>query len=329
MGVTNFNIFETPVGAVYAHIGAGYLGQSLGYTSGLSIDYAVSNVMGGKLSSNVFLKANCPASYDFASTGWANFGIALSYGRPSSRSSKSKRVSGGGEYLTVIDIISPELKKNLDIATKTLSETLGEQHPITIKVSSMLDSIEAKVRITDNGGIVEYSKIGNPSYDDFFITAARLDGMAIIGKSMITHSIKQLKYFAMSKASDEALQLNIKLLVGDTPPEEWSDEQAISVLRMANEKRKVTSDEKKYFLTTAGLIGIAVLSLGEAIDEAKELIPKGKQLMKNTKSLKYAQIPKATKGIKNSIENLNSVVNNAPKMLEEMKVLLDALKSLS
>jgi hypothetical protein len=336
MGVANFDITET----VYVHVGAGYLGNSLGITAGAKFDYPIPNVgvpsVDGKLSATAFLKANATldggleeSGDQTSSTGWANFGIALSYGRPSSRSSKSKRVSGGGEYLTVLDIISPELKKNLDIATKTLGETLGEQHPITIKVSSMLDSIEAKVRITDNGGIVEYSKIGNPSYDDFFITAARLDGMAIIGKSMITHSIKQLKYFAMSKASDEALQLNIKLLVGDTPPEEWSDEQAISVLRMANEKRKVTSDEKKYFLATAGLIGIAVLSLGEAIDEAKELIPKGEQLMKNTKSLKYTQIPKATKGIKNSLENLNSVVNNAPKMLEEMKVLLDALKSLS
>ena len=88
MGVANFNIVETPAGAVYAHIGAGYLGSSLGITAGAKFDYPIPNVMEGKLSATAFLKANATldGGLDFeteedftSSTGWANFGIALNY----------------------------------------------------------------------------------------------------------------------------------------------------------------------------------------------------------------------------------------------------------
>ena len=88
MGVANFNIVETPAGAVYAHIGAGYLGNSLGITVGAKFNYPIPNVMEGKLSATAFLKANATldGGLDFeteedftSSTGWANFGIALNY----------------------------------------------------------------------------------------------------------------------------------------------------------------------------------------------------------------------------------------------------------
>jgi hypothetical protein len=86
MGVANFDITETPAGAVYAHVGAGLLGGSLGLTAGAKFDYPIPNVMEGKLSATAFLKANATldggneASGDHTtSTGWANFGIALNY----------------------------------------------------------------------------------------------------------------------------------------------------------------------------------------------------------------------------------------------------------
>ena len=90
MGVANFNLVDTPAGAVYAHIGAGYLGSSLGITAGAKFDYPIPNVMDGKLSATAFLKANATldggievsdntAEGESSTTGWANFGIALNY----------------------------------------------------------------------------------------------------------------------------------------------------------------------------------------------------------------------------------------------------------
>ena len=69
--------------------------------------------------------------------------------------------------------------------------------------------------------------------------------------------------------------------------------------------------------------------LRTGIKEAKDLIPKAQELLKNVKSVKPMLIPAATKGIKGSLGNLNNVVKNTPKMLEEMKVLLDGFKALS
>jgi len=71
---------------VYAHVGAGYLGSSLGITAGAKFDYPIPNVMEGKLSATAFLKANgtLDGGIDVgedgtSSSGWANFGIALNY----------------------------------------------------------------------------------------------------------------------------------------------------------------------------------------------------------------------------------------------------------
>jgi hypothetical protein len=69
--------------------------------------------------------------------------------------------------------------------------------------------------------------------------------------------------------------------------------------------------------------------LGKGIKEAKDLIPKAQELLQNVKSIKPTLILAATKGIKGSLSNLNNVVKNTPKMLEEMKVLMDGFMALS
>ena len=78
---------------MYAHVGAGLLGSSLGITAGAKFDYPIPNVgvpsVDGKLSATAFLKANATldgglewenqTDEQTSSTGWANFGIALNY----------------------------------------------------------------------------------------------------------------------------------------------------------------------------------------------------------------------------------------------------------
>jgi len=178
-------------------------------------------------------------------------------------------------------------------------------------------------------GLVTYIQIGDAGYDEFFKSAAKLDGLVILCKGMTTTSTGQLKKFAMSKAADAAMKDNISGLVGNTPPEQWTTEQSFAVMKMAKAQGKINSDEVKYFATTAGSIGIAVISLGKGVKEAKDLLPKAQELLQNVKSVKPTLIPAATKGIKGSTGNLNNVVKNTPKMLEEMKVLLDGFKALS
>jgi len=178
-------------------------------------------------------------------------------------------------------------------------------------------------------GLVTYIQIGDAKYDEFFKSCAKLDGLVILCKGLATTSTGQLKKFAMSKAADTAMKNNINDLVGNTPPEQWTAAQSFAVLKMAKAGGKIKSDEVKYFATTAASMGIGIISLGKGIKEAKDLIPKAQELLKNVKSVKPMLIPATTKGIKGSLGNLNNVVKNTPKMLEEMKVLLDGFKALS
>lgn len=183
-------------------------------------------------------------------------------------------------------------------------------------------------------GFVTYIQIGVPAFDDFFKSAAKLNGLVRLSKGMTTTAIGQLKKFAMTKAADAAMKDNIRELIGDKPESEWTDADAIAVMKMAKGQGKISADEAKYFLTTAGSMGITVIALGKGIKEAKDLLPKGAGLMKDvaswkTNPAKMMKAKGALDGVKGSVKNLKDVVDNAPKLLEELNVLLSAFKSLS
>ena len=181
----------------------------------------------------------------------------------------------------------------------------------------------------DGEGIVSYVQIGDPAYDDFFKASAKLNGLVLLCKGMATTATGELKKFAQSQAANAALADNIKELVGDTPKEDWSTEQSVAVLKMSKMKGQLTGAEIGYFATTATSMGVGIFALGKGIKEAKDLLPKGADLLNNVSSLKPLMVPAATKGVKTSIDNLKGVVDNTPKMLEEMKVLVDAFGQLN
>jgi len=191
--------------------------------------------------------------------------------------------------------------------------------------------IAEQIGFADKESIVTYMKIGKSSYDDFFKTSAKLNGLSVLATVMTTTATGQLKKYAMSKAADEAMQDNIKEFVGDVPPEEWSTEQSLAVMRMAKEQDKISKDEEEYFVNTALSLGIVAASLIKGMGEVGDLIKDGKSLIKNiTKAkLKWKQIKPTTKGLKGSIKNLKNFKTNTPVAAEEMAVLVKGFKMLS
>ena len=191
--------------------------------------------------------------------------------------------------------------------------------------------IPEQIGFADKESIVTYMKIGKSSYDDFFKTSAKLNGLSVLATVMTTTATGQLKKYAMSKAADEAMQDNIKEFVGDVPPEEWSTEQSLAVMRMAKEQDNISKDEEEYFVNTALSLGIVAASLIKGMGEVGDLIKDGKSLIKNiTKAkLKWKQIKPTTKGLKGSIKNLKNFKTNAPVAAEEMAVLVKGFKMLS
>gem|GEM_PF-2158018 len=183
--------------------------------------------------------------------------------------------------------------------------------------------------IADEEGLVTYFSIGDDHFDRFFKTAAKLDGLVLLTRAMTTSATGQLKKYAMSKAADEALQDNIRELVGDTPPEEYSAEQSVAVMQLAKQKNKVSAEETKYFATTSLSLGVAVYALAKGIGEARDLFRDGQSMLQNIQSLEPYLIPAATQGLRGSLNNLSNVIEHAPPTLEEMKILYEGFKMLS
>ena len=197
----------------------------------------------------------------------------------------------------------------------------------TEKKSSNGDGEPAEAPSVDR--VVTYMQIGDPSYDGFFRSAAKLDGLVLLSKSMTTKAAGELKKFAQSKASDDELKDQIREIVGDTPSDQWTVEQSVAVMDTASGQKKVRVDEIKYFATTAGSIGLTVVSLTKGVKETKGLITQGQGLLQNVKSLKPTLVPVATKGLKASISNLQGVAKNAPALVEEMAVLAKGFGALA
>ena len=181
----------------------------------------------------------------------------------------------------------------------------------------------------DADGFVMYYAIGDPKFDDFFMTAAKIDGLVILTSALVTESTTQLKNFAMSKASNEALKENIKELVGDTPPDEWTTDQSIAVMEMSKKQGEISDDEKAYFVTTGIMLAAGSYSLGKGVKETADLIKTGAILIKDVKKVKPWLVPATTKALKGSVENLKGIAQNAPGLLEEVVVLSKGFKALS
>jgi hypothetical protein len=122
---------------------------------------------------------------------------------------------------------------------------------------------------------------------------------------------------------------NVAELVGDTPPEEWTVEQNIAIMKMAKQQDEISADEKRYFAQSAGTMVIGMAALSKGLGAVKELTEQGTQLQESISKLKKAQIPPATKGTKTSLEHLKEAQEKGPGMVEEIKVLTTAFQALS
>jgi len=223
------------------------------------------------------------------------------------------------KYLTLIVLLV------VSLGAKKYELTLADIEP------ALAGIVKAEqIGFADKESIVTYMKIGKSSYDVFFKTSAKLNGLSVLATVMTSTTTDQLKKYAMSKYAEEAMQENIKEFVGDVPPEEWSTEQSLAVMRMAKEQDKISNDEKEYFVNTALSLAIVAASLTKGTEEVGDLIKDGKSLLKNiTKAkLKLKQIKPATKGLKGSIKNLKNFKENAPVAAEEMAVLVKGFKML-
>ena len=173
-------------------------------------------------------------------------------------------------------------------------------------------------------------------YNEFFKSTAIIAFTLDLSHSMIKDATANLKKYAQDHLAKMTMDENIEEIIGDTPHDELSVEQSVAIMRMEKERDRISHNEKKYFVFMGGQIGIGSLSLLRGIKETPKLLKRGRLLLTDIREDFYSNgIPKfwtissVSKGIKESTERLNKVRQDAPVLVEDMKVLYEAFKMLS
>jgi len=175
---------------------------------------------------------------------------------------------------------------------------------------------------------VEYKQIDEKAFDDFFKSAAKLHGLSAFAVRMTDASTTQLKKYARSKYADEELKNSIDELTENTPPDQWTLEQAIAVEKLAAEKNKVSAEEKEYFVTTAVSLGVMVASLTKSVQTSEDLIKQGGELGEKAPKLSKTIAPAAASAVKSSMDNLKAFAENTPKLVKQLNALATGFGSL-
>jgi len=200
-----------------------------------------------------------------------------------------------------------------DLVKADLGGTAAEKAflEVIFKEFGMLDS---------KGNMVTYVKINEPAYDDFFKASARLNALVNACKVMTTHSTKNLKKFAEQRAARLQGKMDMKE-ISDKPFDEWTEVEHAIFMKQTKSMEQLDAKQGEFFIKTAATLKLASMALGKGIIQAKDLLPKGQKLISEAKNLKPLMVPKATAGVKSSLGNLKSVVDNAPKMAEGLVIL--------
>lgn len=175
---------------------------------------------------------------------------------------------------------------------------------------------------------VTYDKIGEQPFDDFFKSAAKLNGLSELSVLVGDQATTQLKNYARSKYADAELRKSIDELTGNTPPDEWTVEQAFAVERLAKEKNKVSSDETQYFISMGGSVAILAGSMAKSVESSNTLLKQGSQMLQKARSLPGSKTVAGVSATTTSIENLEKFVNNAPLLVRQLNALATGFQSL-
>ena len=105
---------------------------------------------------------------------------------------------------------------------------------------------------------------------------------------------------------------------------------SIAILEHDKKQGKLSKEELKYFVFMAANLILAQQSLEASVKSAPELISNSSELTKNVKSdFKAKDTPGITKGLNNSISQLNKVKDEAPAAVENLAILVKAFTMLA
>ncbi len=179
---------------------------------------------------------------------------------------------------------------------------------------------------------VEWKPTGKGNYDDFLERAALMDAGMVVSEAFTQALTDNLKGYARSFAAEKATDQAVKEIVGDTPPEQLSEDQSIALLALKKKQEQLNGEETAFVgksLLSAAVVGTF---LSKVPDDSKTLAKNGAGLLQTVPSdfrgLQAIKAPIVTASLKEAGTHLQDAGTRAPEIAKGLTRLVEGLKSL-
>jgi hypothetical protein len=179
---------------------------------------------------------------------------------------------------------------------------------------------------------VEFEETGKPKYDEFLRSAAHIRAGLIVSNALVEALTTNVKSFARSYAASRVADENVKELIGETPAEEMTEDQALAVLKLQKKRGELNDDVLEFATRSAANAGQTVLYLTETASSAVTLAKTGGELSQSVQNdftgIDVAKAPAVAEGITTAVGNLKDAGEEAPELAKRLARLGEGLKSL-
>ena len=179
---------------------------------------------------------------------------------------------------------------------------------------------------------VEYMQTGKGNYDQFFSSAAEMHAGIVVSTALSDSLTTNLKKYARSYAASKAADENVKAIVGDTKPEDLTEDQSFALLNLKKKQGELSDDEKKFATRSVANTAQTTLYLGKTGDQAATLISTGSALSQSVRTdftgMDAVKVPAVTKGLSGSLDNVKEASVKAPPLAKTLSRLGEGLKNL-
>jgi hypothetical protein len=180
---------------------------------------------------------------------------------------------------------------------------------------------------------VEYLAPGKQNYDEFFRASAEMRSGVMFSEAFSQALTRNLKSFARSYVAERAADQNVAEIVGTTPTDQLTEDQAFAVLTLKKKRGELHNDEVVYVASSATNTGQMIVFLNRTQKEAQLLTEQGNLLAKSVQAdfadpKQLPQAPAVAEGLKESLSHVQQASARAVALSKTLTRLGATLNSL-
>lgn len=177
---------------------------------------------------------------------------------------------------------------------------------------------------------IQYGVTGDDRYDEFFRRSAIAYGGFVFGQGLVDDATVNLKGYARDKAAIAELEAQIQEITGGAPPEEWTTEQSLAVLRTAEAQDQLSDEERAYMVATAAHVAACIPVVEEGVSSSRELVEQAPGLVSGARSaFGMRRAVGIGRNVQRSAERISEIPTKGVALVESLVVLQSGLSMVS